>query len=158
MTLLPNALLYLVVALLEIVGVGETIQMDYLLDSSPALVLTLESVPGQDRDMYTLEAISATGQDSQIYPLVRIEQSDLYAYNYLIYMDGLPGPLVANTSAVLRQISRLRDIEEFEVDLGSSAVELAGDDQGTGVTLHFLVRDGHTVVAAPEYGIVLVTR
>ncbi|TFH04680.1 MAG: hypothetical protein E4H09_03250 [Spirochaetales bacterium] len=159
MTLFPNSLLYLVVALLEIVGVQEVLEVDYLQDSVPVLALTLESIPGQDRDIFTLTARSladdANGND--IYPEVRIEQSDLYAYNYPIYMEGLPGPLVANMSSVLRQSARFSTATDFRVEVGADEIELAGASGGGGVILHFMVRPSHIVLAAPDSGIVLVT-
>lgn len=176
MSALPQGLLYIVLALVEVLGGVPEFDADYLQAGVPVAVLELRGVPDPERDIFTLTArpfaatpeIGAAGASADA-PLAetvtyRIEESDLIATNYLIYPPGASVPAVAPLGPILAQLARRSDrgagigdpplvlelSSEIEFSLGE------GDDGQQEGNLLIFYRGSYVIVSAPELDLILI--
>ena len=153
MVLLSQALIYLLVALIDIEQPVETLTVDYLLNSAPAAVLEIVPLDNSDQDAFLVRGQAADRSESNEpgEPLgpIRVEQSDLYTHIYVVTAPGTP-PAVVDVSAV----RAVRAGGEWSAG-GASPLSATGAVAGG---FYILERPGSTVVMAESESIVLVSR
>jgi hypothetical protein len=150
------------VLLIELLQPAEAITVDYLQDSRPALVIEITPLEQAENDVYVLDARShpLAGDDETVEGgSVRIEQSDLYASNYLVYPDT-GTPFVVDTAPFRRQLvgrTRLEDTV-FTVDGAGSAAGETTVGAGLSGELFLLAGGETTILLSPSAGITLIIR
>lgn len=180
---LTEAVIYLLVVLIEVLLPTEVVTVDYLQNSVPTMVVSITPVQDSDDDLYLITAspVSTGGARSADAETVsiRIEQSDLYANNYLVFTPGSP-PAVLDLTPVRRRLAgvNLELVAGSIIDLtfasataeaseqadGSGTPEPAGTPATSSIRppiagpLHLLIRPPNTVLAAGAEAILLIAR
>jgi hypothetical protein len=167
MSALPGGLLYIILALIEVLGGAPEFDADYLQAGLPVAVLELRQVPDPERDIYTLSArpfAAVPGSDVATPAAVleeavtyRIEESDLIATNYLVYPPGASVPGVAPLAPILAQLVGRTD-RSAEIGGAPLLLDLSSDgdaEQPAGSLLVFNRRP-YLIVSAPELDLILV--
>ncbi|MFP4550049.1 MAG: hypothetical protein ACLFNT_04530 [Spirochaetales bacterium] len=170
---LGSGLVYIVLALIEVLGGSPEFDADYLQAGVPVAVLEVREVPDPERDLFTLTArpgegrqespgLSANALDESV--TYRIEESDLIASNYLVYPPGVAVPGVAPLAPILSQLGPGRDrpssigapplVLTLDSDVDFS---IGGDDQSElSGSLLVLYRGPYLIVSAPELELLLI--
>ncbi len=148
---LTEAVIYLLVVLIEILQPTEAVIVDYLQDSAPAMVVQITPALNSDNDVYLIDASVVTAATDTV--SFRIEQSDLYAHNYVVYASGSP-PTVIDLSPVRRGLAGVN----LEMNAGSSTNVTLELDSVTSGPLHLLNRPPYIMLAAPAEAILLIAR
>lgn len=151
----------MLIVLLEVLNPAGEFAVDYLQDSAPAMVLSVTPVAGTDGDVYLVRRADPAGSDDT--PL-RIEQSDLYAHEYVVFPSDAP-PMVLSLSGVRRELGRVGldpDVHGTRDLVFQPPAAAEGPDDASaapiGGPLYLLVRNSTLLLAAPSEGAVLVTR
>ncbi|MCK4515966.1 MAG: hypothetical protein KAU31_11950 [Spirochaetaceae bacterium] len=151
MPALTEAVIYMLVVLIEILQPTEAITVDYVQNSTPAMVVQITPAVNSDNDVYLIDAsVVTTATDTVSF---RIEQSDLYAHNYVVYVPGSP-PTVIDLSPVRRSLAGVN----LEMGAGSSINLTLELDSVTSGPLHLLNRPPYVMLAAPAEAILLIAR
>jgi hypothetical protein len=139
---LSQALIFLLVSLIDMQQPTEALIIDYIQDSAPVATLTVTPIADTDRDAYIVVVTPADDQDSPSGESVRIEQSDLYAHQYFVF-----GP---EGSAVM-DVSSFRSLRAGSEWSPGQSAPVAGP-------VHLLERAGITIVIAESESAILISR
>ena len=157
---LSEAVIYMLVVLIEIVHPTEAVTVDYLQNSAPAMVVQITPALNSDNDVYLIDASPVSTATESV--SFRIEQSDLYAHNYMVFAPGSP-PTVLDLAPILRQLAGVN----LELGAGSSTdltLELgtgpASEATGAPIAgpLYLLNRSPYMMLAAGAEAILLIAR
>ncbi len=149
---LSEAVICLLVVLIEILQPTDAVTVDYLQNSAPAMVVQISPALNSDNDVYLISASPVPGSTAETVS-VRIEQSDLYAHNYVVYARGSP-PTVLDLTSVRRSLAGVN----LEMDAGSGTNLTLEMDSVTSGPLHLLNRPPYIMLAAPAEAILLIAR
>jgi len=149
---LSEAVICLLVVLIEILQPTDAVTVDYLQNFAPTMVVQISPALNSDNDVYLISASPVPGSTAETVS-VRIEQSDLYAHNYVVYAPGSP-PTVLDLTSIRRGLAG--------VNLGmgaGSGINLTREmDSVTSGPLHLLNRPPYIMLAAPAEAILLIAR
>ena len=157
---LSEAVIYMLVVLIEIVQPTEAVTVDYLQNSAPAMVVQITPALNSDNDVYLIDASSVSTASESV--SFRIEQSDLYAHNYTVFASGSP-PTVLDLAPILRQLAGVNlelgagSTTDLTLELGTAPASEAPGAPITG-PLHLLNRPPCMMLAAGAEAILLIAR
>ena len=161
MPALTETVIYLLVVLIEVLQPTEAVTVDYLQNSAPAMAIEIVPVLDSDNDAYLVRASSALTDGDTL--TLRIEQTDLYAHNYLVFAPGSP-PAVFDLAPVRRSLAGMNldpgagRNADITLDLGTAGVsEETGGTVAPG-QLHLLIRPPYIMLAAGAEAILLIAR
>lgn len=158
----PAAAVYLVLLLLEALGVSPPAQVDYLQDGVPTMRIAVVVEEDSPRSLVYRMELDATDPESQPM-IVRIEESDLVTHTFLAYPPGANLPIVMSIAPMLAAVLDAAGVEDLALGLSISVPEgetlVAGADEVVvGSDIHLLVRGDVVVLSAPAAGVVLVAQ
>jgi hypothetical protein len=169
---LSQTVIYMLVVLIEVLQPTAELTVDYLQNEAPAMVIQVEPVLNSDDDVYLVTATTTTLADGGSVTM-RIEQTDLYAHNYLVFGTDSP-PQVVDLSPIRRQLAgvsmRPGNRQHFDLMLEMTGVAespVAGEPMASGETavgagaggsLHLLGRPPYLLLTAPAGAVVLIAR
>ena len=152
----PSAVVYLLLIFLETLAGGDPYVATVLQDGVPAYTMSLSAEASDDNDIYRI-ASEPVGDEGEI-SIIRIEESDLVAHNYLIYLPELSLPAVVGLAPVLSQFaipSGWTDLEIALQDSGGQA-DAPPSELSLGTVVYVMRRGELVVMSAPEAGIVVL--
>ncbi len=137
----------MLVLLIEILQPTEVVTVDYLQNSVPAMVVQISPTLNSDNDLYLITA-------SPVAVSIRIEQSDLYAHNYVVFAPDTP-PVVLDLAPVRRRLAGAG----LEMDAGTD-IDLTPESSTAAIAgpLHLLNRPPYIMLAAGAEAILLIAR
>ena len=142
---IPQTVIYLLVALLEILQPSAAISADYLQGGVPTDVFTIAPAGEGDSDVYVV-----TSESGEI---LRLEQADLVAHNYIVYSTEAPASIVSMSTvrSELRLPSRENSLPVGDYSWTPESGEVAG-------IVHLLVREAHVAISSQNDGALIMTR
>jgi len=158
---LSETLIYMLVVLIELLQPTGAITVDYLQDSSPAMVVQIVPALNSDNDLYLLDASAPSAPAETV--SFRVEQSDLYAHNYVVFPPGSP-PVVLDLSPVRRWLASASvDLAtgrptDFTLELGTTAESPPTGETAYPALMHLLIRPPYVMLAAGAEHILLIAR
>ncbi|MFW5688320.1 MAG: hypothetical protein ACOC1U_02020 [Spirochaetota bacterium] len=158
----PMGVVYLVLLVLEGIGVEAPLEIDYLQDGVPAYTISVEEVATGDRGRYRLDAaptmIPPDGTPGAAeFTRVTAEESDLLPHRYLVVVDGSELPALLNVAPLLSDLSSVSRpaLRTLEVP-GDAALAGEGVDLGLGTAITIVRRGEMMLVSSADAGIVLL--